>query len=843
MKSMHEVTITIDNQTVSVAPDLTVLQAAARSNIYIPTLCAHKDLTPFGGCRMCIVEVEGMRGLPTACTTPVQAGMVVRTHTAQVHATRLEILQLILSEHTSSCLICEEREECRLYSATIRKAGVTTGCRYCSNDNRCELQDVVTRLGLQDIDYPIYYRNLPVEKSDPFFDRDYNLCILCGRCVRMCQEVRAAGTLAFTQRGRRTVIGTAFHRSHIDAGCEFCGACVSVCPTGALAEKTNKWEGPADREATTTCPLCGIGCQLRAQAKGALLLGSLPEDDPLINHGQLCVKGRFCLPELTNGPERLLAPYRIEPGSAARIDWDQAIDLAAARLADCRPEDFGMLVSPNCHNEDLYVAQKFVRSVMRSHNIDNSGRSYYGAAFNAYLKLFSRSVPLASLETAPVIVAFGLDARFGRSVVGVELRRAAKKGARIISLHPGPHSLSAVSHVWIRPAPGALLAAVRSLAGLTARADAGEAPSGAGEGELGAQLALAAGLLREAGNPVFLVGSDFLHGMDSGEILEAIHELAALTGAGLLPLPAQNNLLGALFMGAVPELLPGSAMAADRDQAGEIGRSWGIDLPEHPPEWNALTLSPARRLKVLYLVGEEIPNPAALADFVVYQNIYPPAAPLGSGVLLPAASFGEAEGTFCNGEGRLQSARQIVAPPGEALPDWQIFCRLARKLNAPGFAYADSREIQHEISSLIPELEDMAAADRKCRPLALPVVMAVPTPASCTAGKDGHDFPLLMQTRAFEHSFRGYPLSRLVEGARSLFDERAVIMNPADAARAGIANGDEVLLDSDHFEEALPARLSPEQPEGVLLAMLPHRRPWAPNPLPVRIRKRDVQGN
>ena len=169
-------------------------------------------------------------------------GIKIRTHTAQVQAERKEILQLILSEHTSSCLICEESDQCRESMVTIKKAGVTTGCRYCPNDSDCELQEVVEYLKIDDIGYPVYYRNLPVEKFDPFYDRDYNLCILCGRCIRMCQEIRTANTLAFKQRGRYTTIGPAFHRTHLEAGCEFCGSCVSACPTGALSEKTRKWE-------------------------------------------------------------------------------------------------------------------------------------------------------------------------------------------------------------------------------------------------------------------------------------------------------------------------------------------------------------------------------------------------------------------------------------------------------------------------------------------------------------------------------------------------------------------------------------------------------------------------
>jgi len=235
-KPCETVSISIDNRPIKVVRGTTILEAARQNDIYIPTLCAHKDLAPYGGCRMCIVEVEKMRGFPTSCTTPVEDGMMIRTHTAQLQSIRTEILRLILSEHPSSGLICEEAEECKQYMATIRKTGVITGCRWCPNDGRCELQEVVEWLGVKEIGYPVYYRNLRVEKEDPFYDRDYNLCILCGRCIRVCHEVRAANTLAFKQRGNKTVIGPAFSRTHLESGCEFCGACVEVCPTGALSE-------------------------------------------------------------------------------------------------------------------------------------------------------------------------------------------------------------------------------------------------------------------------------------------------------------------------------------------------------------------------------------------------------------------------------------------------------------------------------------------------------------------------------------------------------------------------------------------------------------------------------
>ncbi|MBZ5495068.1 MAG: molybdopterin-dependent oxidoreductase [Acidobacteriia bacterium] len=835
MNSGHEVNVTIDNQALKTEKGLTILQVAERNNIYIPTLCAHKDLTPFGGCRMCIVEVDKMRGLPTACTTPVEDGMVIRTRTAQVHAVRQEILQLILSEHTSSCLICDEKEECKLFSTTIRKAGVTTGCRYCPNDQQCELQKVVESLELKEIGYPIYYRNLPVEKDDPFFDRDYNLCILCGRCVRMCQDVRTAGTLAFSQRGPKTVIGPAFQRTHLDAGCEFCGACVSVCPTGALSERARKWEGKPEREEPTTCPLCGVGCQMRLLVKGNAIMGTMPADDPLINDGQLCVKGRFCITELVNGHQRLQKPYQIQNGTKALISWEQAIDLAAAQLSACAPEDFGMLISPNCGNEDLYIAQKFVRVAMKSHHIDNSARIFYGSAYSAYLDLLKSSVPLSDLQKASAVVCLGLDARFGRSVVGVELRKALKRGAKVITIHPRHHSLGTISDCWIRPAPGTEMDIFLSLASLTGKDAASECA-----GDWGAELRATAGLLKEATAPVLLVGSEFLHYDAGADILKAIAQVAQNTGAGIALLPAHNNLLGTILMGACPEILPGGASSTNHGSSREIGRRWDAAIPEGQPSWNAAGISSSKKLRLLYLVGEVLPNLRSHAEFSIFQNIYPPDPFDDADLVLPAAAFGEAEGTVVNGEGRIQRLAKAVPPPGQALADWQIICRIAGKMGVTGFDFADVAEIQREISSLAPELAVFEDKSRTCHRMSFNGRSSAAATKRGSAKKRNDRFPLVLSVRLNEHTYRGFPLSAWVEGTRKIFAEGVVEISPKDAAEAAIADGENIVLTSDHAEKILPARILEDQPEGVLHAVLQQSEAVNPNPLRVRIRKSDV---
>ena len=789
---------------------------------------------------MCIVEVEGMRGFPTACTTPVEEGMVIRTHTAQVQAERLEILQLILSEHTSSCLICDEKDECKEYMGTIRKAGVTTGCRYCPNDGQCELQEVVEKLGIKEISYPIYYRHLGVEKDDPFYDRDYNLCILCGRCIRMCQEIRTANVLAFKQRGRYTVIGPAYDRTHLDAGCEFCGACVSVCPTGALSEKVRKWEGKAEREQITTCPLCGVGCQMRLQIKGGKIIGTLPAEDPLVNNGQLCVKGRFCVTELVGNYQRLRKPYKTQNGTKVELSWEEAIELTAEKLTSCSPEDFGMFISPNCCNEDLYLSQKFARVALGSHNIDTTARVFYGSGFNAYLNLMRMSVPLSDIQKASAILCIGLDARFGRSVVGVELRKAISRGTKIISINPRHHSLSIIADKWIQPVPGTEVNLLHSLVRLTEKKkkETSRLRSKRKSGNLSEELSTVAKMLKEASAPVILVGSEFLQYDQSPQILEAIEKLAQNVGAGVLPLPAQNNLFGSILMGTYPELLPGGFSSTNKKRIDNLRKRWGKEIPYFSSRWNAEILSSVKKVKVLYLVGEIPSNGKPACDFLIFQNIYPPDSLYEADLVLPSAAFTEVDGTFINGEGRIQRVRKAVDPQGEALPDWEILCRIAQKMGKTGFDFSNVYEIHEEISLMVKGFGDFDGTERKAGPLICEGKLSIPHTKSSEIKKASKKFPFLLNTSIVEHTYKGFPLSIWVEGARKLFTEGMVDINSEDARKAKISQGDEVVVISANFEKTWPARISSEQPQGTLHVTLRQGESVGPNPHPVRIRKK-----
>lgn len=345
--------LTIDGQTIETAAGSTVLEAARQAGVQIPTLCHLADLTPEGACRVCVVEVEGARGLVTACTYPASAGLVVRTNSAAIREARKSVIELMLANHPQDCLSCQRNLD-------------------------CELQTLANNLGIRDIRFAGERRNYAVDDSNPFIIRDNNKCILCGRCVRVCQQVQCCDVLEWTNRGFDTKVAPAFDVPMLESSCVFCGTCVSACPVGALTEKPMKTSGLPAKKVKTTCPFCGVGCNFDLNVKDDKVIGVTSNLTSVVNGRLTCVKGRFGI-DYVHSPERLTTPLVKKDGELVEATWDEALDLIAARFTDIKNTHGGdalaALSSARCVNEENYLMQKFMRAVIGTNNIDHCART------------------------------------------------------------------------------------------------------------------------------------------------------------------------------------------------------------------------------------------------------------------------------------------------------------------------------------------------------------------------------------------------------------------------------------------------------------------------------------
>ena len=815
--------ITIDGKTIELEERKTVLEVARQNGIYIPSLCDHPRLTPFSGCRLCIVQIKGRKGYPPSCSTLVEDSMEVVTKSPGLQKLREEILELILAEHPNACLICSEKEKCDEYKSTIRKVGETTGCVLCPNNGRCELQDVVDALKVDRVRFPSLYRNLEIKKSDPFFDRNYNLCILCGRCVRICQEVRGASTLAFAYRGSQAVVGTVLDKPHLESGCQFCGACVDVCPTGALSERALKYELLPEEKAVTICPLCSMGCELEVQVREGRILSTKPSDQGVVNQGQACVKGRFLIRDIVHSPSRILKPMIRVQKKLEEVSWDQALDFVAQRLKRYKGREVAFVSSSQTSCEDNFLFHKFAREALKTENIWNP------AGFSP-LSLFSEMVRengldsglnfrISDLSKAKVIFLVGADLPVSHPIIWLELLKAVRAGAKFILVSPIAYALNRYAAKWLQVKPGTEYHLFNCLSKVLLGNEEGEKediPQGLdalkktlAEIDLSQSIKITGieeeeleettDLLMSAGPAAFLFGMGLAQGQNSSAGLAALWNLARVREAQIFPLGLENNLRGAL-----------EAARNSSAKGSAFNLAFHAALPAD--------------IKALYLTGPLPGLEKTKLEFLVVQDSFMNENTEKADAVLPATTFAETEGTFINAEGRVLKFVRVIEPQGEAKPDWWIISQLAQKMGKEDFRFKDASAIMKEMSKAIPGFSKMLPAslendrevfiEEEVKGEKKPV-LPLTDPPHAVAGKK---YPFLMFLDYSLDYYRNLNLCQEIRGMSLIRDSRWIKISPEDAKKLGLMDGEKLAVDSTAGKVAGLVKISEAVPQGMVVA-------------------------
>lgn len=793
--------IFIDGKEIETEERKTILEAARENEIFIPSLCDHPRLQPFSGCRLCIVEIKGMKVFSPSCGTYVEEGMEIKTITRRIQKLRKKILELILTEHPNACLICSEKENCDEYKSTIRKVGETTGCVLCSNNGRCELQDVVEKLKIDRVSYPSVYRNLDIKKNDPFFDRNYNLCILCGRCVRVCHELRGASAVSFIYRGTQTVVGTVLDWPLLESGCQFCGACVDVCPTGALAERSLKYETLPEEAGKTICALCGVGCELRVELKKGRILSSHPVEDGTVNRDQACVRGRFLIRDIVSSSQRILTPLIKRKKEFEEVGWEEALEYAAQRMKRYKGDEIGIVTSPQVSCEDGFLFYKFAKEVLKTKNVCSAARY---SSLDGYRKIAEKkdlpvvlNFKIDDISEAEILFLVDDDITVSHPIIWLEVLEAVRKGAKFIVASPLKAPWSRFSSLFFRLKPGAefyLLAFLSkfileaekarefsqikgfaSFKKFLDRLDSSQAFELTGISD--EELRRASNLLVERKPPVFLFGAGLAQSYSGKENLAALWNLALQTEAKLIPLGSENNLRG----------------------ISEIERHFGFDTLD---VYHMLQKVLSGDIKSLFLAGPVPLLRKRKPEFLVMQNSFMSENTKMADVVFPAATFVEAEGVFVNIEGRVQKLERIIEPLGAAKPDSWIISQLAQKMGHDDFDYKKSSNIMNEIRRHIPGFTKASYAslekgkeiflqEKKKGEKKFVSAGILPEPQ-----KTSKKYPYLL---LFDYSldyYKNLALCEEIKGLRIIRDSRWIKISPEDAEQLHLEEGESIAVES-----------------------------------------------
>jgi formate dehydrogenase major subunit len=709
--------LTLNGERRDVEAGVTILDALGRAGIHVPHLCDDPRVAPIGACRLCLVEIDGKERPVAACTTHVAEGMVIRTHTPQLVQDRRTLLRLLAAKHPRDAL---DAGSGNAFLEEIRAHG---------------LESALT--GRADP---------AADVSHPYIRVDMSRCIHCYLCERICNELQGQFTWRIWNRGAETHLLPDSGTTLLESSCVSCGACADACPSGALEDKTAALARPT-RWTRTTCPYCGVGCELRAGTRDGSIVQVRPEPDAPVNKGHLCVKGRYAFGFVAS-PERITEPMVRERGEWRAVSWEEAIRRVAegfARIRDAHgPDAIGVLGSARATNEENYLAQKFARVVLGTNNVDSCARVCHApsaAALSAMLGAGAATNSFDDIERAKTLFVFGANATENHPIVGARIRQAALRGARLLVADPRQIELARIADVHLQLRAGSNVPLLNAMAcTIVEEGLVDEAFVAARVAELpeflrfiaafppervAAECGVDPGLIREAARayatqkPAMcfhgLGATEHVQGTDS---VVCLVNLALLTGnvgvpgSGVNPLRGQNNVQGAAHMGCEPRHLTGYA---DLDAARPFfEEAWDSPIPAAPglDLMEMMDAAQTSRLKALYAIGYDVllTNPNAretrksLAELelLVVQDLFltETARDLAA-VFLPAASSFEKDGTFMNAERRVQRVRRAVEPLGSARADWEILCSLARAMGRHrGFQFRSAQEIWDEVRAV-----------------------------------------------------------------------------------------------------------------------------------------------
>jgi formate dehydrogenase major subunit len=870
------VTLSIDGREVSVPTGTTVMRAAALSGGSIPKLCASDNLKQYGSCRLCLVEIDGMRGTPASCTTPAAQGMVVHTQTDKVQKLRRGVMELYISDHPLDCLTC-------------------------SANNDCELQDQAANVGLRDVRFGYEGDNhlgAATDISNPYFDFDPSKCIVCSRCVRACEEVQGTFALTIDGRGFGSKVSAGLASDDfLSSECVSCGACVQACPTATLNEKAVKTIGKPERSVITTCAYCGVGCTFRAEMRGEEVVRMVPWKDGKANRGHSCVKGRFAW-GYARHQDRMTKPMiRNKIDEPWReVSWEEAIGYAASEFqrigAKYGNNALGGIVSSRCTNEEGFLVQKLVRAGFGTNNVDTCARVCHSPTGYGLKNTFGTSAgtqDFDSVEDSDVMLVIGANPTDGHPVFASRMKKRLRQGAKLIVIDPrridlvrSPHVI-ADYHLPLRP--GTNVAVLTSIAHVIVtegladeafvreRCDIDEyrdwadfvsdtrhspeflAPVTGVDAEL---LRGAARLFATGGNGAIYYGLGVTEHSQGSSTVMAIANLAMATGnigrrgVGVNPLRGQNNVQGACDMGSFPHELSGYRHVSDPEARALFEAEWGVPIDPEPglriP--NMLDAATDGLFKGLYIQGEDIvqsdPDTKHVVagleamECVIVQDIFLNETANYAHIFLPGSTFLEKSGTFTNAERRIQPVRKVMEPLN-GYEDWQVTQELARAMGLD-WNYTHASEIMDEIARLTPTFAGVSFArlDQEGS-LQWPVNAEFPDGAPImhvdgfvrgkgkfivteyvpTDERTGPRYPLLLTTGRILSQYNVGAQTRRTEN--SIWHEEDLLeIHPSDAENRGVRSGDWVRLASRAGETTLRATVTDRVAPGVVYTTFHH---------------------